>query len=93
MHAYSKLVLDCINLLNAASLSAPLTLQWVWAHIGVYGNEIADQLAKNGSQNLQIQGPDLFGPVSFMFIKGVLRTQSKDDWNDSWWANPAYRQT
>ncbi len=91
--AYSKQVLDCIQLLNGASALAPIKLQWVRAHVGTYGNEIADQLAKQGSQDLRIQGPHPFGPISFTFIKGVLRTQSHDTWNEAWTANPACRQT
>ena len=92
-YAHSKVVLNCIKLLNGASVLAPIKLQWIRAHVGTYGNEMADQLAKQGSLDLRIQGPHPFGPISFTFIQGVLRTQSHDTWNEAWEANPACRQT
>ncbi len=88
-YAYSKLVLECIKLLNGASVLAPITLRWVRAHVGTYGNEIADQLAQQGSLDLRVQGPHPFGPISSTFIHGVLL----DEWNEAWVANPACRQT
>lgn len=45
----SKLVRECLCRLNELGTSNSVTLVWVPGHSDVYGNEIADILAKQGS--------------------------------------------
>ena len=49
----SKTVLDTANLLNTLGDSNKVYIKWIPGHRGYDGNEIADQLAKNGA-NIQI---------------------------------------
>ena len=48
-HTRSILVNECIQNLNRLSRSTKVTLQWIKAHKGYEGNEIADELAKTGA--------------------------------------------
>ena len=51
------LVLECKNRLNVISEMNKVTLNWIPGHEGHMGNEVADRLAKAGSQ-LAIAGPE-----------------------------------
>ncbi len=89
----SKLVLECVTLLNATATTAPFTLRWVKAHVGTPGNELADTLAKEGAKMKDLEGPSPFGPISYTFIRSVMRQETMDTWNDTWLQNTACRQT
>jgi ribonuclease HI len=45
----SKLVAECLDVLKRLTLKCTFTLGWVPGYKGVEGNEIADQLANEGS--------------------------------------------
>jgi ribonuclease HI len=55
----SQLVAECLDVLKRLTLKCTVTLRWVPGHTGVEGNEIADQLANEGSDNYFI-GPEPF---------------------------------
>lgn len=76
-------VIEIITLLNRLTSRAPVTLQWVPAHVGIRGNEIADTLAKAGSQLPQIDTK-----LSFQETKTVLRRAFQEEWISS---NKGYR--
>jgi len=53
----SKLVHECLELLQELALNNDLTIMWVPGHEGIVGNETADALARKGSENKFI-GPE-----------------------------------
>jgi ribonuclease HI len=62
----SKLVMECRNLLQELAHSNVLTLVWVPGHSNVYGNEMADELARKGSSKAPVaQAPYLPLPKSW----------------------------
>ena len=77
----SKLVFGCLNILKLLASKCNLTLIWVPGHQGHSGNEIADELAREGSQGPFI-GPEPrfgFGPSNYKeYINGwVSREKNK----------------
>jgi RNase H len=50
-----------IDVLKRLTLKCTVTLRWVPGHTGVEGNEIADQLANEGSDNYFISSEPFFG--------------------------------
>ena len=76
-------VVDVITMLNQLSHRARVTLQWVPAHVGLRGNEIADQLAKAGSLL-----PQFDTELSYRETKTTLRSAFQQEWVTS---NNGYR--
>ena len=69
----SRLVLDIADQLNTLGTSHKVELRWVPGHEGVYGNELADELSKEGSSSTPI-GPEPFLPLS----EGIINTHIKE---------------
>ena len=61
-----KMVKDSLNALGAR---IPVRIKWIKAHVGHFGNECADALAKRGSST-HPTGPEPFLPIP----KALLRT-------------------
>ncbi|GBN70217.1 hypothetical protein AVEN_271441-1 [Araneus ventricosus] len=55
-------------------------LSWVKAHIGIQGNELADQQAKLATTT----GIDIDIPAPRSFIKRTLQTYMINEWNEYW---------
>ena len=90
----SRVVLECINALNTATSYANVHIQWIKAHVGHPGNEIADQLAKRGASTpAPVSGPGPHGRVPYSFIKNILRNHLLDAWSDAWIHREPCRQT
>ena len=61
-----------------------ITVEWVPGHHNVQGNEIADRLAKSGSQ-LQTPRPAW---SSYAYIKAAWKRALVDMWRDRWTSSP-----
>jgi ribonuclease HI len=57
----SKLVAECLDVLKRLTLKCTVTLRWVPDLTGGEGNEIAEQLANEGSDNYFIGSEPFFG--------------------------------
>lgn len=58
----SKLVFDCVEILEYISRRRPINLLWVPSHANIAGNEIAENLAKLGARTIAA-GPEPFLPL------------------------------
>ena len=56
-----------------------ITLQWIPAHCGVKGNEIADKLAKQGSRM-----PQEASNTPYYTAKQIAKQKSKEEWHNKW---------
>ncbi|XP_017463685.1 PREDICTED: ribonuclease H-like, partial [Rhagoletis zephyria] len=70
----SSLALECIHKLNALAEYNDIQLTWVPGHVGVVGNEEADQLARKAAASLPI-GPEPFIAIGPSTIKEELRKE------------------
>ena len=55
----STTVLNCIRSLNQLEKQNHVSIAWISGHAGVYGNEVADYVAKSESKS-KIHGPEPF---------------------------------
>jgi len=68
----SKLVWDCHQSLVKLAEHNRFQLVWVPRHMGINGNEITDNLARQGSSHL-LTGPEPVLGVSTKVPRGVIR--------------------
>ena len=85
----AKTIKNCVHSLNAAGMENDITLKWVKAHIGIYGNEEADVAAKNGGK----QQPGDSIPVPWSWLKNEARDIVREVWNKRWTSSGTCRQT
>ncbi|XP_055336004.1 uncharacterized protein LOC129586686 isoform X2 [Paramacrobiotus metropolitanus] len=78
-----KEVQDC--LLWLLSRGVEVTLQWIPAHIGIYGNEMADLAAKQGAHLPENGGLQL--PLSKASFRQLLSTTISAEWQKNWSAS------
>ena len=57
-----------------------IEFQWVKAHAGIYGNEIADRLAKDATQNYYVT----YSRIPKSAIKKDTRKESIRKWQSQW---------
>ncbi|XP_072939881.1 uncharacterized protein [Epargyreus clarus] len=67
------------NIAHIQSQGKKLNLYWIKAHIGLEGNERADELAKDAALQLKVKAKYDRCPVSF--VKRVIRADSIHEWN------------
>lgn len=87
----SKLAWDCLNRLNELGSRNTLTIYWVPGHIDIYGNEMADELARKGSSTALL-GPEPFCGVNSRLAEDALKTNFRSFWADFWSDTPGCRQ-
>ena len=88
----SKLVHQCILDLNALGRNNTVHLEWIKAHHGYAGNELADEQAKIGASS------PIIGPEPFLWFPSAHVTQHhnnfyKKRWTTSWSKCTDCRQT
>ena len=67
-------------LAKLAGHNVTVNLRWVPGHVGITGNELADQLAKKGLE-VDYQGSPY---ISLSFLRRRIRETSIDSWKDLW---------
>ena len=83
----SQTVSNCINDLQASSQTClSLSLHWVPGHYNIEGNDLADQLAREGSSNHPI-GPEPFLPLSGATVSSAIKSYFAEKQLSSWESN------
>ena len=83
----SKLVWSCLQSLITLSQSNKVTLMWVPGHMGIKGNEKADEMARKGSA-IDFIGPGPACMVPMCTIKLMNQELMMNQMNDRWRVNP-----
>ena len=87
----SIVLVKTISSLNkAGQITTTLELQWVRAHDGTLENELADLLAKRGTE---LVGPPTEIPVAKAYIKTCIKKFLYKDWKEEWVKYPHARLT
>ncbi|XP_067129853.1 uncharacterized protein [Centruroides vittatus] len=74
------LVYDIQNIVNSSSCH--FTITWIKGHLGHHGNERADTLAKEASNNTEL--PIVYNNFSIQSIKSSLWEDTIDKWQLDW---------
>ena len=87
----SRSVLNCINKLNKlAECGVDITISWIKAHVNYMGNELADNLAKEGAQSNK---PPIIKRLTKSYIKNMINEAYYTKWEERWQKAKEYRQT
>lgn len=88
----SKLAWDCNTRLNELGSRNKVTIYWVPGHKDIYGNEMADELARRGSCT-PLTGPAPFCGVNSSTIDKILKDIYIEEWKTEWANTPGCRQS
>ena len=78
--------------LSTLGAKIPVRIKWGKAHVGHYGNELADQLAKKGSANPP-PGPEPFLPLPHCVLRNAVHVKATEIWSKRWKERSDARQT
>ena len=86
----SSLVYDTYNVLQDLSRSNEVRIEWIRAHVGWHGNELADETAKEGTRMPEIQS-EIRPPKRDLWaaIEGITNKK----WTKRWESSKICRQT
>ena len=79
----STTVNDCYNAVQNIATQNNVTIKWVAAHTGIWGNEKADSLAKAGTTSTSL----IKCPIPQSHIKALIDSKVKDLDNNIWKTN------
>ena len=88
----SKTVKMVKHSLNTLGTRVHIRIKWIKAHVGHYGNEIADQLAKTGSK-CPPHGPEPFLPLPHCTLRCAIQERTTEIWSKRWKDRSDARQT
>ena len=88
----SRTVIRAIKALNYLGSNATVTLKWIKGHAGYTGNELADMLAKQASEQVH-EGPGPILPLPASAVKAATRQQTIEKWISRWDGMNECRQT
>ena len=74
---------NCIRNLNQLGKQNHVSIAWIPGHAGVYGNEVADYLAKSEPKS-KIHGPKPFITVSYASCVSTVKDWFTDRWKSMW---------
>ena len=86
----NQTVHKCVEALNCLGQQKTIILRWVKAHVGHELNELADNLAKQGSEG---QGIKTEVPLSKSIVKTAVKEMARARWNQRWQSRTDCRQT
>jgi ribonuclease HI len=90
----SRTVLECLQTIRTVSSHHEIRMEWVKAHAGNKGNEIADGLAKLGARTPRpVPGPGPFHTVPPSFVRNQVYQYSLRLWTNDWWNRQKCRQS
>ena len=87
----SQVTKRCWEALDNLGRRTKVKLRWIKAHVGYYGNELADEAAKKGALESEFRSGGV--KPSKAFYKRKVKESQYKDWNSKWTENAAYRQT
>ena len=87
----SYIVCECYSLLCQLAVGNRVTLYWVPGHSGVHGNEVADELARNGS-SVPFVGPEPAIGISSNLIRNTVFDLFRDKQYLNWLNSKGQRQ-
>jgi hypothetical protein len=90
--AKAKTVLVTMMALDKLAISQRVTLSWIKAHVGTTGNELADQLAKQGAAKIPTE-PEPLIPVPMRQLKTYIQTETEKQWRQRWITSTEARQS
>ena len=88
----SKLIRDCVSKLNELGVINEVILSWIPGHVGMEGNEKADELARKASA-VNFVGPGPVLPVATATQKAIIGGRAVNKFNLRWNNLTTCRQT
>jgi ribonuclease HI len=88
----TELELECFEALNELASSREVNLDWIPAHMGFFGNEKADELAKTAARTAFV-GPQPSVPVSSQLKKTAIKKWGFEEHSQRWSVQTKFRNT
>ena len=89
MQITSKVVQNCILELNILAKTKDVEIKWVKSHIGIHGNEEADELAKSGTKKVVEE----VIPLPKRMAINIIEEATRKLWDQRWSNSSECRQT